>query len=121
TIPQPRARPPYPGCSMGKRPLVYGLDIETDTSVDGLDPSVASVLTVALSNQGFDEVFTGPEADLLDQLDRRLASVEPGVLATWNGAAFDLPFLAQRAELHDLPLGLRLRHHPHLSTPHAPL
>jgi hypothetical protein len=106
---------------MGKRPLVYGLDIETDTTVDGLDPSVASVLTVALSNQGFDEVFTGPEPDLLDQLDRRLASVEPGVLATWNGAAFDLPFLAQRAELHGLPLGLRLRHDPDLSTRHSPL
>jgi uncharacterized protein YprB with RNaseH-like and TPR domain len=106
---------------MGKRPLVYGLDIETDTTVDGLDPSVASVLTVALSNQGFDEVFTGPEPDLLDQLDRRLASVEPGVLATWNGAAFDLPFLAQRAELYGLPLGLRLRHDPDLSTRHSPL
>lgn len=106
---------------MGKRPLVYGLDIETDTSVDGLDPSVASVLTVALSNPGFDEVFTGPEPELLDQLDRRLAEVEPGVLATWNGAAFDLPFLAQRAELHGLPLGLRLRHDPVLSSRHEPL
>jgi hypothetical protein len=106
---------------MSKRPLVYGLDIETDTSVDGLDPSVASVVTVALSNPAFDEVFTGPEPDLLDQLDRRLAEIEPGVLATWNGGAFDLPFLAQRAELCGLPLGLRLRHDPGLSTRCEPL
>jgi uncharacterized protein YprB with RNaseH-like and TPR domain len=106
---------------MPKRPPVYGLDIETDTSIDGLDPSVAPVLTVALSNPAFDEVFTGREDELLDQLDRRLAQMRPGVLATWNGAAFDLPFLAQRASLHGISLGLRLRHDPSLAMRHAPL
>ena len=82
---------------MGRRAPVYGLDIETDTSVDGLDPACSAVLTVAVSMHGLDEVFSGAEPDLLVELDDRLAELEPGVIATWNGAAFDLPFLADRA------------------------
>ncbi|MGH9135755.1 MAG: 3'-5' exonuclease [Acidimicrobiales bacterium] len=106
---------------MGRRFAVYGLDIETDTRVDGLDPACAAVVTVALSEPGFDEVFTGSEPDLLADLDERLASLEPGVIATWNGAAFDLPFLADRARRWGLRLGLRLAHDPDIVLPHAPL
>ena len=69
--------------------LIYGLDIETDTSVDGLDPAESPVVTVALSTPAGDEVFAGPEADMLAALDARIRRLEPGVLATWNGAAFD--------------------------------
>jgi hypothetical protein len=101
--------------------VVYGLDIETDTTVDGLDPEVAAVVTVALSNDGFDEVFTGPEDTILHDLDARLAVVAPGVIATWNGAAFDLPFLAHRASLHGIALGLRLRSDPSIPLDHPPL
>ena len=82
---------------MGRRPSVYGLDIETDTTINGLDSEVAPVLTVALSLYDYDEVFSGDEPTILTQLDRRLAELTSGVLATWNGAAFDLPFLADRA------------------------
>ena len=106
---------------MQKRPVVYGLDIETDTTIDGLDPAVAPVVTVALSNPAFDEVFTGREDELLEQLDDRLTTLEPGVLATWNGAAFDLPFLAERAGLHGIRLGLRLRFDPSIRMGHEPL
>ncbi|MEO7555664.1 MAG: hypothetical protein ABIV94_03550 [Acidimicrobiales bacterium] len=106
---------------MLKRPVVYGLDIETDTTVDGLDPSVAPVVTVALSHPAFDEVFTGREDEILWRLDDRLAAMHPGVLATWNGGAFDLPFLAERAALHGIPLGLRLRYDPSIRTGHEPL
>lgn len=101
--------------------MVYGLDIETDTTVDGLDPDVAAVVTVALSNDGFDEVFTGYEDTILHDLDQRLAAVPPGVIATWNGAAFDLPFLADRASLHGIALGLRLRSDPSIPLDHPPL
>jgi DNA polymerase elongation subunit (family B) len=106
---------------MARRPLVYGLDIETDTTVDGLDPALAAVVTVALSQPGFDEVFTGPEAELLDRLDDRLAQLDPGIIATWNGAAFDLPFLADRAHRNGVRLGLSLVHDPAISLPHEPL
>jgi uncharacterized protein YprB with RNaseH-like and TPR domain len=95
--------------------VVYGLDIETDTTADGLDPRVASVVTVALSLPGHDEIFSGRESTLLFDLDQRLRDLAPGVLATWNGAAFDLPFLAHRAALHQLDLGLRLLRDPTLT------
>ncbi|HEY9555478.1 MAG TPA: hypothetical protein VIR58_02020 [Acidimicrobiales bacterium] len=106
---------------MRNRVPVYGLDIETDTTVDGLDPAVASVLTVALVGPLTEEVFTGPEGSLLAELDARLGELQPGVVATWNGAAFDLPFIADRAALHGLPLGLRLQLDPTIASRHAPL
>ena len=87
---------------------VYGLDIETDTSFDGLDPTVAPVLTIALSGRKLDEVFIGPEPEMFRALDARLAELEPGVIATWNGSTFDLPFIADRARLLGVDLGLQL-------------
>ncbi len=106
---------------MRRRLPVYGLDIETDTSTNGLDPAVAAVVTVALAGPGYEEVFTGSEDVLLAELDQRIAELEPGVIATWNGAAFDLPFIADRADLHGLPLGLRLRLDPSIMMRRAPL
>ncbi len=106
---------------MGRRPTVYGLDIETDTTENGLDPRVAPVLTIALSSPGHDEVFSGRESTLLFDVDQRLAELPPGVIATWNGAAFDLPFIADRAAVHGLDLGLRLQLDPSMSMPRAPL
>src|SRR5690606_17592531 len=44
-----------------------------------------------------------------------LATIEPGVIATWNGAAFDLPFIADRAAHHGVALGLRLEHDPRIT------
>ena len=94
-----------------KFPL-YGLDIETDTSVDGLDPQVAPVVAVALDGEDFSAVFDGRETDLLADLDQHLADLEPGILVTWNGGCFDLPFLRDRAAIRGIPLGLRLVHDP---------
>lgn len=86
----------------------YGLDIETDTTVDGLDPSCSPVVAVAVATPSGDQVLLGDEADLLRRLEALLCSLPPGVLVTWNGSAFDLPFLATRADLHGIALGLRL-------------
>lgn len=106
---------------MRRRPAVYGLDIETDTTENGLDPRVASVVTVALAGPGYEEVFTGAEHVLLADLDERLRQLDPGVLATWNGAAFDLPFIADRAALYGMSLGLRLQLDPSITMRRAPL
>lgn len=106
---------------MRRRPTVYGLDIETDTTENGLDPRVAAVVTVALAGPGYEEVFTGPEPELLAELDDRIGQLEPGVIATWNGAAFDLPFLSDRAARHGLPLGLRLQYDSAMTMHRAPL
>lgn len=99
------------------RPL-YGLDIETDTEVDGLDPGVAAVVAVALStDEHGDTVVTGSEAGLLAAVDACLADLPPGVLVTWNGSGFDLPFLADRARRCRVALGLQLTLDPSLAEP----
>src|SRR5262245_55623355 len=103
------------------RAPVYGLDIETDTSVNGLDPAVGGIVTVALSTPTADEVFDGPEIAMLAAVDARLAALAPGVLATWNGAFFDLPFLADRAAHHGLALGQRLTLDPRIPSRRDPL
>jgi len=100
---------------------IYGLDIETDTSRNGLDPAVAPVLRVALSGHRFDEVFSGDERTILADLDQRLATLRPGVIATWNGSAFDLPFIADRARVLGMDLGLCLCPDRRLTPRRAPL
>lgn len=103
-----------------RRLPIYGLDIETDTTVDGLDPSVSRIVTIALST-GVDEIFEGPEHEVLADVDERLADLEPGVIATWNGSAFDLPFIADRAARWRLRLGLKLVADPGIRHRHDPL
>jgi hypothetical protein len=86
-----------------------GLDIETDTSVGGLDPATAAIVAVAMcSADGHLEfVFDGEESRILREVDDLLAGLPPGLLITWNGAAFDLPFIESRARRLGIPLGLR--------------
>jgi DNA polymerase elongation subunit (family B) len=91
------------------RPPVYGLDIETDTAAGGLDPRRASVLAVAVVTAARDIVLTGDEGQILGQLGEALASLEPGVITTWNGSAFDMPFIADRANIHGINVGLVTR------------
>jgi DNA polymerase elongation subunit (family B) len=82
---------------------------------------VAAVVSVALVGDGVDAVLDGDEHRLLRELDALLADLEPGVLVTWNGAAFDLPFLATRADRAGIALGLRLRHDPAVLLSRPPL
>lgn len=104
------------------RPVIYGLDIETDTTIDGLDPVVARIVAVAVAGADGAHVFDdSDEALLLDRLDWHLAALDPGVIATWNGAAFDLPFLADRFRRHGLAPGLRLAPDPSIRLRGEPL
>jgi DNA polymerase elongation subunit (family B) len=103
-------------------PLLYGLDIETDTTLNGLDPAVAAIVAVSVSSEDDDTLtFRGPEKQLLRALDRWLRARPSGVLVTWNGSGFDLPFLADRAARHRVKLGLRLTPDASLPHKHAPL
>ncbi len=92
---------------MGYNHNFYGIDIETDTT-QAVDPAVAPIHTVALSGAAFDEEFTGDETELLQALNTRLAALPPGVLATWTGATYDLPYIADRARVLGVDLDLQL-------------
>lgn len=89
-------------------PPLYGLDIETDTSVDGLDPSVSPIVAVAVATPDGDRVFQGPEDLVLHRTDELMSELDPGIVVTWNGSGFDLPFLAERARRLGVTLGLNL-------------
>ncbi len=105
-------------------PPLYGIDIETDTTAGGLDPRVAAVVAVAIADDDGERVYDGGpgrEADVLAAVDADLARRPPGVLVTWNGAAFDLPFLADRAARAGVELGLRLHLDPCLAGRRPPL
>jgi DNA polymerase elongation subunit (family B) len=76
---------------------IYALDIETDTTVNGLDPKVSKIIAVAVScSRGDNKVFTGSEVEILTKLERYIRKLPDGVIVTWNGAVFDLPFLMDR-------------------------
>ncbi len=100
---------------------LYGLDIETDTTENGLDPAVAPVVSVAVVGQDQHIVLEGDESSLLLRLDATIASLPRGVLVTWNGAAFDLPFVAHRAYLCGIESGLQLWHDTNIRSRNEPL
>lgn len=85
---------------------IVALDIETT----GLDPENSRALAVALSDCASDEVLAGDDEDeLLARVEDRIATL-PGetILATWNGEAFDLPFLRRRFEIRGMTTSLDL-------------
>jgi hypothetical protein len=76
---------------------LYGLDIETDTAIDGRDPRVAGVIAIAIADaNGAIAVLCGPERAALRGMVAVLDDLPPGVVTTWNGSGFDLPFIAER-------------------------
>ena len=78
---------------------VYGFDIETDTTVNGLDPRVSRVISVAIWSLIEQHCVAGEdERELLFELARLVDRLPAGIMAGWNSAVFDLPFLATRAE-----------------------
>lgn len=85
------------------RSNIYALDIETDTTINGLDPRVSAVTEVVLSVEGDDFVFAGEdETAILNDLDYALGQLAPGLISTWNGVFFDLPFLDHRRHVLEL-------------------
>lgn len=100
---------PYaPAVTSPPWPTLYGLDIETDTSRGGLDPSRAAIVAAAVAGPGHTTVLTGAEASLLVRLETHLGALPPGVLVTWYGSRFDLPFVAERARRCGIDLRLDL-------------
>jgi DNA polymerase elongation subunit (family B) len=81
---------------------VYGLDIETDTTINGVSPKDSSVISAAVASADGSvcEVFdAASERELLEQLLGYLEGLEPGIITTWNGSGFDLAFLVERMRI----------------------
>lgn len=106
---------------MGHITHVYGIDMEIDTKAGVVDPAVAAVRSVAISGRNFDDLFTGSEVEILRDLDHRLSELPAGVLVSWNGSIFDLPYIAERARLIGVDLGLALCLDPRLTLGRRPL
>lgn len=88
--------------------IIYGLDIETDTTVNGFDPSVARILSVAVAtHDGAQRVVLDhdDEHTLLTELLAALGGLEPGIIVTWNGSGFDIAFLIARFAHHRMSHG----------------
>lgn len=121
------------GTDAARRDLI-ALDIETDTTPchaptreccerRGLDPRIGSITAIALSTQDGEIVLEADrvgERAMLEQLDGLLAS-RVGVLVTWNGAVFDLPFIADRAATLGVTLGLQLTPNAEIPVKYEPL
>lgn len=69
---------------------------------------MSPIVAIAVATGRTDHVLLGDEATVLRQVDDLLAELEPGLIVTWNGAGFDLPFLNQRARMLGVPIGLEL-------------
>ena len=79
------------------------------------------MVAIALTGDEIELVLDGDEPTIIAQLDDVLAGLPAGVLVTWNGAGFDLPYLQDRARRHGLSLGLELRLDPAIGGRHEPL
>lgn len=66
-------------------------------------------------------MLDGDEATIIAALDTTLADLPAGVLVTWNGGGFDLPFLHDRAARLGVPLGLELELDARIGRRHEPL
>lgn len=79
------------------------------------------MVAVAVTGEDLEIVFDGGEIEIISDLDQLLASLPAGVLVTWNGGGFDLPFLHDRAKRLGVELGLQLCLDPSIGGRHEPL
>jgi DNA polymerase elongation subunit (family B) len=104
---------------------LYALDIETCTNPgDGLNPTnpLTRITSVSVL-YGPDDKDLSPtgavifddknESRLLRSLDAWMTDkdTEPGLIITYNGANFDIPFLLTRSDINDVALGISAKVH----------
>jgi DNA polymerase, archaea type len=90
--------------------------MQFDLETTGLDPASDAIFLVAIhTSDGHEQVLdvaerglTGPaaEADLIRRLAQAIHDFDPDVIENYNLQGFDLPFLATRARLLNVPLPL---------------
>ena len=113
----------------------YAFDIESDTTPQadgkcyGLEPLHAGLTEIAFScdtsvmSEGGKVFATSDgmtEADVIIEFDRMLFELDPGVLMTWNGSFFDLPFILTRSEVLGITQHMHLHAQPGLAPKYTP-
>jgi DNA polymerase elongation subunit (family B) len=93
----------------------FAIDIETDNSEGfGLVPERSRVTEVAIAVPTSIEADGGvvfnddSEVKLLNRMADYIADLPSGIINDWNGAFFDLPFMADRARILGIDIGLTL-------------
>jgi uncharacterized protein YprB with RNaseH-like and TPR domain len=125
----------------------YAVDIETDTTpchkppqedcqTRGLDPGRTTITEIAIvSGKMLGEVLdakpprpfvrsgkgTAAEARMLTRFTSLLNALPTGVVVTWNGAAFDAPFLVDRYQVEHLVCPVKIRYDSTLKLKYPPL
>jgi DNA polymerase elongation subunit (family B) len=91
----------------------YSFDLETDNSQGhGLDPAKSRITDISLGTCAGDTVFSDTdEVAMLADFDDAVYALPAGVIFTWNGTHFDLPFLSVRLAHHGI------LHHSMVSDP----
>ncbi len=89
-------------------PLIYGLDVVTDTDGPTIDLTTDHIVAIGLSTEAGDELYEGDESEILTLVDRRLEMLRDGVITTWGGSILALPLLAGRVDALELDLALRV-------------
>ena len=82
------------------------LDIET-LSLDPEAPTAEIIIISITDTQGFETVLSGlnhAEPDLLQHLNRIIQERDPDVIEGHNLFEFDLPYIAARAQVHNVTL-----------------
>lgn len=98
---------------MPELPSLFAFDIETDTTVNGLDPAVAEIVSIALWSPAVSEVILGgTERERIERFAELLDAIPDGVAATWNGAVFDVPFIEDRARINGVETGFVIQADP---------
>lgn len=113
----------------------YAADIETDTNEQadgqryGLEPLKSGITEIAFScdtsvmSEGGTVFATDDgmaEADVIIGFDQMLYELDPGVLFTWNGSFFDLPFILTRSEILGITQHMHLHAQPGLKPKYTP-
>lgn len=103
---------------------IYAFDIETTTDPArpgyGLDPRESPITAIAVADHTGSAVFTGAEPDILADFRVWADTLPSGLLVSWNGSAFDIPYLITRYQINTLPHHWRARTHPGLACKYGP-
>ncbi|MGC4045491.1 MAG: DNA polymerase domain-containing protein [Armatimonas sp.] len=79
------------------------IDLET-TSLNPNAPEALIFLVACSDNQGNEELLLGDERELLERLNHLVEDWDPDIIEGHNFYGFDLPYLAARARVNNVPL-----------------